>query len=166
MRRNIDMTHGLVMSEAVMMGLGPYIGREYAHDLVYDICREALKQQRPLLDLLAEHPRDQRAPRPRRAGEAVRPGQLPGPVRRDGRPRARHAALNLPRGGALLRQHRERRAVDLGRQRLEVQHRGALLHRQHVPQLAGGGLGARVFTAQMETQSLSVAVTSPKTVKP
>ena len=56
MRRNIDITHGLVMSEAVMMGLGPYIGREYAHDLVYDICREAVKQQRPLLDLLAAHP--------------------------------------------------------------------------------------------------------------
>jgi 3-carboxy-cis,cis-muconate cycloisomerase len=55
MRRNIEMTHGLVMSEAVMMGLGPYIGREYAHDLVYDICREALKQQRPLLDLLSEN---------------------------------------------------------------------------------------------------------------
>jgi 3-carboxy-cis,cis-muconate cycloisomerase len=55
MRRNIDMTHGLVMSEAVMMGLGPCIGREYAHDLVYDICREALKQQRPLLDLLCEN---------------------------------------------------------------------------------------------------------------
>lgn len=55
MRRNIDMTHGLVMSEAVMMGLGPYIGREYAHDLVYDICREALKQQRPLLELLSEN---------------------------------------------------------------------------------------------------------------
>ncbi|MFC5523790.1 class-II fumarase/aspartase family protein [Polaromonas jejuensis] len=56
MRRNIDMTHGLVMSEAVMMGLGPYIGREYAHDLVYDICRAALQQKRPLIDLLAEHP--------------------------------------------------------------------------------------------------------------
>ena len=56
MRRNIDMTQGLVMSEAVMMGLGPFIGREYAHDLVYDICREALKQQRPLIDLLCEHP--------------------------------------------------------------------------------------------------------------
>jgi len=56
MRANIDMTNGLVMSEAVMMGLGPYIGREYAHDLVYDICREAVKQQRPLLDLLDEHP--------------------------------------------------------------------------------------------------------------
>ncbi len=56
MRRNIDMTQGLVMSEAVMMGLGPFIGREYAHDLVYDICRDALKQQRPLIDLLCEHP--------------------------------------------------------------------------------------------------------------
>jgi 3-carboxy-cis,cis-muconate cycloisomerase len=56
MRQNIDITHGLVMSEAVMMGLGPFIGREYAHDLVYDICREAVKTGRHLLDLLAEHP--------------------------------------------------------------------------------------------------------------
>ena len=56
MRANIDLTHGLVMSEAVMMGLGPHIGREFAHDLVYDICRDALQQRRPLLDLLAEHP--------------------------------------------------------------------------------------------------------------
>jgi 3-carboxy-cis,cis-muconate cycloisomerase len=55
MRRNIDMTHGLVMSEAVMMGLGPYIGREVAHDLVYDICRQAVKLQRPLLDVLCEN---------------------------------------------------------------------------------------------------------------
>ena len=56
MRANLDMTNGLVMSEAVMMGLGPYLGREYAHDLVYDICREAISQNRPLLDLLAATP--------------------------------------------------------------------------------------------------------------
>src|SRR3954465_14557385 len=56
MRANLDLTRGLVMSEAVMMDLGRYIVREYAHDLVYDICRDALKQRRPLLDLLAEHP--------------------------------------------------------------------------------------------------------------
>jgi 3-carboxy-cis,cis-muconate cycloisomerase len=55
MRANIDLTRGLVMSEAVMMGLGPYIGREYAHDLVYDLCREAIKTDRPLLDLLVAH---------------------------------------------------------------------------------------------------------------
>jgi 3-carboxy-cis,cis-muconate cycloisomerase len=56
MRRNIDMTGGLVMSEAVMMGLGPYIGREYAHDLVYDLCRQSLQTKTPLIDLLAAHP--------------------------------------------------------------------------------------------------------------
>ncbi len=56
MKRNLEMTGGLVMSEAVMMGLGPYIGREYAHDLVYDLCRESLASKRPLIDLLAAHP--------------------------------------------------------------------------------------------------------------
>ena len=56
MRRNIDLTGGLVMTEAVMMGLGPHLGREYAHDLVYDLCREAVTTHRPLLDLLADHP--------------------------------------------------------------------------------------------------------------
>jgi 3-carboxy-cis,cis-muconate cycloisomerase len=56
MRANIDLTNGLVMSEAVMMGLGRHIGREYAHDLVYDLCRESLEGGRPLIDLLAEHP--------------------------------------------------------------------------------------------------------------
>jgi 3-carboxy-cis,cis-muconate cycloisomerase len=56
MMRNIEMTGGLVMSEAVMMGLGPYIGREYAHDLVYDLCRESLAKKVPLLDLLEAHP--------------------------------------------------------------------------------------------------------------
>ena len=38
------------------MGLGTFIGREYAHDLVYDLCRESLRLNRPLLDLLAGHP--------------------------------------------------------------------------------------------------------------
>jgi 3-carboxy-cis,cis-muconate cycloisomerase len=56
MRSNIDMTNGLVMSEAVMMGLGPYIGRESAHDLVYDLCREAIRDNRQLVDVLAAHP--------------------------------------------------------------------------------------------------------------
>jgi 3-carboxy-cis,cis-muconate cycloisomerase len=44
------------MSEAVMMGLGPYIGREYAHDLVYDLCRDAIKTNQSLLELLVAHP--------------------------------------------------------------------------------------------------------------
>lgn len=53
MRDNLDLTNGLVVSEAVMMGLAPYLGREHAHDLVYDLCRDAIKQDKPLLELLA-----------------------------------------------------------------------------------------------------------------
>lgn len=53
MRANLDITNGLVVSEAVMMGLGKSIGREVAHDLVYEVCREAIRQNRPLLELLS-----------------------------------------------------------------------------------------------------------------
>ena len=55
MRDNIFITKGLIMSEAVMMGLGDRMGRNYAHDLVYDICREVVKTGRPLIDLLEEN---------------------------------------------------------------------------------------------------------------
>jgi 3-carboxy-cis,cis-muconate cycloisomerase len=40
MRRNLDITHGAIVSEAVMMALGKKVGRQVAHDLVYDICRK------------------------------------------------------------------------------------------------------------------------------
>jgi 3-carboxy-cis,cis-muconate cycloisomerase len=56
MRANLDITRGLIVSEAVMMGLGPHLGRQRAHDLVYDICRKVIASGRPLLDLLAEDP--------------------------------------------------------------------------------------------------------------
>ncbi len=55
MRRNLDLSGGLIASEAVMMGLGPSLGRERAHDLVYGICRETISSGRPFLDLLAEN---------------------------------------------------------------------------------------------------------------
>jgi 3-carboxy-cis,cis-muconate cycloisomerase len=55
MRANLDITRGLIVSEAVMMGLGPHIGRQYAHDLVYDICRQVVATGRTLLDLLTEN---------------------------------------------------------------------------------------------------------------
>jgi 3-carboxy-cis,cis-muconate cycloisomerase len=55
MRENLDLTKGLIMSEAVMMGLGDKMGRNYAHDVVYDICRDVVKTGRPLIDLLEEN---------------------------------------------------------------------------------------------------------------
>jgi 3-carboxy-cis,cis-muconate cycloisomerase len=54
MRANLDITKGLIMSEAVMMGLGAAMGRNRAHDVVYDICREVVKTGKPLIDLLEE----------------------------------------------------------------------------------------------------------------
>lgn len=54
MSENLGITKGLIMSEAVMMGLGDKMGRNFAHDHVYDICREVVKTGRPLIDLLAE----------------------------------------------------------------------------------------------------------------
>jgi 3-carboxy-cis,cis-muconate cycloisomerase len=36
MRRNLDLSGGLIMAEAVMLKLGETIGRQHAHDVVYD----------------------------------------------------------------------------------------------------------------------------------
>jgi 3-carboxy-cis,cis-muconate cycloisomerase len=56
MAKNLAMTHGLIVAEAVMMGLAPHTGRNEAHDLVYDACRVAIGTDRPLLDVLLETP--------------------------------------------------------------------------------------------------------------
>lgn len=56
MKRNLDMSNGAIVSEAVMMGLAPTVGRQKAHDLVYDLCREAAVKGTPLLDLLDASP--------------------------------------------------------------------------------------------------------------
>jgi len=55
MRTNLDITNGLIMSEAVMMGLGAAMGRNRAHDVVYDVCREVVKTGKPLIDLLEKN---------------------------------------------------------------------------------------------------------------
>ena len=56
MRKNLDATHGLIVSEAVMMGLAPALGRQTAHDIVYDACREAIARDTTLLEVLRGMP--------------------------------------------------------------------------------------------------------------
>lgn len=56
MRANLDLTRGLIVAEAVMMGLAPHLGRQAAHDLVYDACRRAIAEDRPLFAVLSEDP--------------------------------------------------------------------------------------------------------------
>ena len=54
MAHNLTITKGLIVSEAVMMALGPKLGRQRAHDLVYDYCRKAVEQDVMLLDVLVQ----------------------------------------------------------------------------------------------------------------
>lgn len=44
MRRNLDATQGLIVSEAVMMGLAPVFGRGEAHHIVNDACDLAIAE--------------------------------------------------------------------------------------------------------------------------
>lgn len=43
MRRNTHITGGLIVAEAVMMDLAPVLGRQRAHDVVYEACRTAIE---------------------------------------------------------------------------------------------------------------------------
>ena len=53
MESNLDLTGGLIVTEAVMMGLAPAIGRQKAHDVVYDACRQVADGGITLLQALA-----------------------------------------------------------------------------------------------------------------
>jgi len=57
MRKNLDLGGGLIMAEAVMLDLGATIGRQHAHDVVYDAAQAAFVKGRPFAALLAEDPR-------------------------------------------------------------------------------------------------------------
>ena len=56
MRENLDLTHGLIVAEAVMMAVAPKLGRQHAHDVVYDACRKAIEGNGHLADILADMP--------------------------------------------------------------------------------------------------------------
>jgi 3-carboxy-cis,cis-muconate cycloisomerase len=57
MRRNLEAGGGLIMSEAVMMGLAPVLGRGTAHEVVHHACEVALAD---CIDLRAALARDSR----------------------------------------------------------------------------------------------------------
>jgi 3-carboxy-cis,cis-muconate cycloisomerase len=56
MRENLDLTHGLIVAEAIMMAVAPKLGRQHAHDVVYDACRKAIEGGGQLADILAKVP--------------------------------------------------------------------------------------------------------------
>jgi 3-carboxy-cis,cis-muconate cycloisomerase len=56
MRENLDLSHGLIVAEAVMMAAAPKLGRQQAHDVVYEACRKAIEGGGQLADILADMP--------------------------------------------------------------------------------------------------------------
>ena len=56
MRRNLDLTNGLMLSEAVMLALANKVGRQTAHDIVYECSMRAIEHNLPFRQTLAENP--------------------------------------------------------------------------------------------------------------
>lgn len=56
MRRNLGLSRGLIVAEAVMMALAPHTGRQAAHDLVYAACRVVNEHGGTLAEALAAVP--------------------------------------------------------------------------------------------------------------
>lgn len=56
MQQNLDQLNGLMLSETVMLALGKKVGRQTAHDVIYDCSMRAHENNRPFCELLNEHP--------------------------------------------------------------------------------------------------------------
>ncbi|MBU2534181.1 MAG: adenylosuccinate lyase family protein [Alphaproteobacteria bacterium] len=57
MRANLDLTQGMILSEAIMMELGKALGRQEAHDVIYDAIEEVLAGRLSFTDALARAPK-------------------------------------------------------------------------------------------------------------
>lgn len=56
MRSNLDLTHGLIVSEAVMMRMTQLMGRHEAHQVVYEAAQRSQSEDLPFMTTLKEHP--------------------------------------------------------------------------------------------------------------
>ncbi|MGI9521320.1 MAG: class-II fumarase/aspartase family protein [Hyphomicrobiaceae bacterium] len=52
----LDTSKGLIVAEAVMMGVAPVLGRQVAHDIVYECCRQALEGTSSFVEALLARP--------------------------------------------------------------------------------------------------------------
>jgi adenylosuccinate lyase len=56
MRQNLDLSDGLIMAEALMLSLGRHIGRQTAHDVIYEAAQTAARERKSFRTLLAADP--------------------------------------------------------------------------------------------------------------
>jgi adenylosuccinate lyase len=103
MRANLDLGGGLIMAEAVMLDLGKTIGRQHAHDVVYDAAQAAFVENKSFAALLAADPRVTAHLDAAAIGRLLDPTAYTGlcaEMARDGAARARSAAGELREAGA------------------------------------------------------------------
>jgi adenylosuccinate lyase len=102
MRQNLDLGGGLIMAEAVMLSLGTTIGRQHAHDAVYDAAQAAFVEGRPFAALLAADQRVNAHLDPTAIEALIDPTAYTGlcaEMAREGAVRARQAARELTEAG-------------------------------------------------------------------
>jgi adenylosuccinate lyase len=56
MLKNLDLTQGLIMSETFMFALGEKIGKQKAHEAVYELSMKAVHEGKSFLDVIQEDP--------------------------------------------------------------------------------------------------------------
>ena len=56
MRQNLDLSGGLILSERIMLELGRKMGRQKAHDAVYEAAQRSVNEKRPFTETLQEEP--------------------------------------------------------------------------------------------------------------
>ena len=98
MRANLDLGGGLIMAEAVMLDLGAAIGRQHAHDVVYDAAQAAFVEGKPFSELLAADKRLTAHLDPKAIGKLLDPTAYTGlcaDMARDGAVRALAASQEL-----------------------------------------------------------------------
>jgi 3-carboxy-cis,cis-muconate cycloisomerase len=98
MRANLDLGGGLIMAEAVMLDLGAALGRQHAHDVVYDSAMAAAEQGVSFGGLLTADPRVTAHMTPAAIQKLLDPTAYTGlcaQMARDGAARARAAVRTL-----------------------------------------------------------------------
>jgi 3-carboxy-cis,cis-muconate cycloisomerase len=101
MRTNLDLGSGLIMAEAVMLKLGTTMGRQHAHDVVYDAAQAAAVEGRRFADLLASDPRVTALLDKAAIDRLLDPTQYTGlcaDMAHEGAARARRAAVEIAAG--------------------------------------------------------------------
>ncbi|MGX4704915.1 hypothetical protein ACWJIA_07810 [Lactobacillus crispatus] len=56
-QKNLNLTHGLIVSEQVMLYLGEKLGRQVAHQVLYEDAQTAISNDQHLLDVLKKDKR-------------------------------------------------------------------------------------------------------------